>query len=46
MNRYSEYGNDARHFLYFFLIFELIIIIKKKNKNYKQPIPNLVHNTK
>ena len=33
MNRYSEYGNDApAHFLYFFLISELIIILKKKDK--------------
>ena len=31
MNRYSEYGNDApTHFLFFFLISELIISINKK----------------
>ena len=33
MNRYSEYGNDApSHFLYFFLISEIIINIENKKK--------------
>ena len=33
MNRYSEYGNDApSHFMFFFLISELIILDKKNNK--------------
>ena len=33
MNRYSEYGNDApAHFLYFFLISEILISIENKKK--------------
>ncbi len=36
MNRYSEYGNDApTHFLFFFLISEIIQFIQKKEKSFK-----------
>ena len=36
MNRYSEYGNDApTHFLFFFLISELIQFIQKKEKQFE-----------
>ncbi len=36
MNRYSEYGNDApTHFLFFFLISELIQFIDKREKSFE-----------
>ena len=39
MNRYSEYGNDApTHFLFFFLISELIQFISKKKDHLSQII--------